>query len=166
MYRINITDQSLHFSSGHMTIYGDGAKETIHGHTFVVKVSIGLDDSSPDEVIPFEYFKNSIVKVCKEWNEKLLLPAKSSFLKIISKTEDEIELYLCKKHYVLPTDEVVFLETGNISVEALASTFCHRFVSHLDQDLVKRRVFDVEVTIEEIPGYSVTFVWRPRTIKN
>lgn len=159
LHEIHISKEALKFSAAHMTVFPDGTKEALHGHNYTVQVSLELADISLSKMLSFSYFKKIMKKISSEWDEKVLIPAKCPFLRVISQSEVEIELVLCKKRYIFPAEEVVLLELDNITTETLSAEYGRIFLGQLDSKLLGSSIRAVRVRVEEIPGQGATFSW-------
>lgn len=158
-FRIQIRKEALKFSSAHMTVFPDGTKENLHGHNYRSVLKLEFEKASLDEMLPFSDLKASMRKICSEWDEMILLPEKCPFLKVLKRDEISVEIEVCKRRYVFPTPEVVFLPTDNVTSESLSKIFCERMVSALSGPAMERaRVRTVEVQIEEMTGQGASYV--------
>ena len=149
--RVVVGKQSHKFSSAHMTVFADGTKERLHGHDYSVQVELQLKDDS--SFVEFRQVKTVLVALCSEWDERLLLPARSKFLKI-QKQSSELEFTLCGARYVLPAEECVMLPVDNVTVESLAAELAAKFSSAWRKDVALPELASIEVVITETPGQS------------
>ena len=141
-----------------MTVFPDGTKEALHGHNYSVEASIETADVSLNEMVSFSYFKGILKGICDHWDEKVLVAENCPFLEMKNLVSAEVEFVLCRKRYVLPREEVVFLPVDNITVENLSEEFCNRFVKKIDS-AVLQKITEVSIKIEESPGQGATFFW-------
>ncbi len=162
--QIHIRKEKLKFSAAHMTVFPDGTKEALHGHNYQVELGLVLKDSSFEKMISFSVFKAALSEICESWDEKVLLASENPFLKEIKKEKKELEFMLCKKRYVLPTEEVEFLPVENISSECLAQHFLELFVKKMGSKQLKKTVTEIFVRIEESPGQGATAFWSAQSI--
>lgn len=160
-YRVSIRKEALKFSSAHMTVFPDGTKESLHGHNYRTEISLDLAEASLEKMLPFATLKRALRGICEQWDEKLLLAARCPFLSLRTEgvAADEIEFWLCGRHYVLPRAEVELLPVTNITTETLAAEACARLLTALGstfaQDYGVRRL---ELRIDEITGQGVAFI--------
>ena len=165
--RVYFRKEAFKFSAAHMTVFPDGSKESLHGHNYTTEISFDLREnsqgSSQSSLVPFSFFKDAIREICKNWDEKFLLPKTCPFLKILSQTQQEIEFHLCQKRYVFPTEDVLILEIANISAEALAQEFSRQLLTRLDPIVVEREILGMTVRIDESPGQGASTHWQPNT---
>lgn len=159
VYCIKIRKEALKFSAAHMTVFADGTKENLHGHNYCTELKVEFENFSLREMLPFSELKRVMREICEEWDEMVLLPERCEFLKLIGKSGPGVEIEVCGKRYVFPTEETLFLPTDNVTTESLSQIFCHRVIESLSKgDLARAKVRSVEVLIEEIPGQGASYV--------
>lgn len=161
-YRIRIRKEALKFSAAHMTVFRDGTKERLHGHNYRTELGVEFSDFAPDHsletMVSFSEFKSILKNLCGAWDEKVLLPAKCPFLKIISKSVSSAEIELCGKRYVFPADEVEFLPVDNITTETLARILSDAFVAALPKEMIQKgRITRIDMTVDETEGQGATY---------
>jgi 6-pyruvoyltetrahydropterin/6-carboxytetrahydropterin synthase len=157
-YRIRIRKEALKFSAAHMTFFPDGSKEALHGHNYRTEVRIEMAESSLEAMLPFADVKNVMREICSEWDEKVLLPERCPFMKIVSRGEST-EIVASGKRYVFPSDEVVFLPADNVTSESLARAFCERLTGAIPRaDLERAGVRSIEAIVEEMTGQGASYV--------
>ena len=155
--RIHIRKESFKFASAHMTLFEDGTKEPLHGHNYGVELSFEFrPQSSALPLIPFSKLKGPMTDLCKSWDEKVFLPSKSKEFSIRKKSRDETDFILCKKRYVLPTEEIVFLELENITAESLAEELCKTYLKRFSMSFLKNAFSAIQVRVDESPGQGAS----------
>jgi 6-pyruvoyltetrahydropterin/6-carboxytetrahydropterin synthase len=157
-YLLSIQKETFKFSSAHMAVFADGTKEPLHGHNYFTHISFQLKEASFQNFVPFSYFKELINQLCQEWDSKVLIAANCPYLEKRVSTVAETEFVLCGKRYVIPSDEILFLELENVTVELLAALFCKKLVAAIRSDLLSTMITGIQVQIEETPGQSSTFL--------
>ncbi len=158
-FRIQIRKEALKFSAAHLTVFPDGTKENLHGHNYRTVVKVEFEMHSLETMLPFSELKTAMRRICREWDEKILLAEKNPFGKILGQGPRDFETEICGKRYVFPADEVVLLPVDNITTESLARVFCERLVASLPRaELEKARVRSVETQIEEMLGQGASYV--------
>lgn len=160
LYSIRIRKEALKFAAAHMTVFPDGTKEALHGHQYMPTVTVSMIENEFKEMIPFSEIKKGMTAIAKEWDEKILLATQNPYFKVIKKTKSSLDFTLCKKRYVLPVEEVVLLETQNITCEDLAKVYFERLYSKV-RALKKAEIMGVSVDIEESPGQGATYHFHP-----
>ncbi len=159
IYRIKIRKEALKFSAAHMTFFADGTKENLHGHNYRTELRVEFEKFSLAEMLPFSDLKQGMKKICREWDEMVLLPERCPFLKVTGKSGPSVEIEACGKRYVFPADETLFLPTDNVTTESLAEIFCRRMIALLSKDsLMEAKVRSIEVIIEEMLGQGASYV--------
>jgi 6-pyruvoyltetrahydropterin/6-carboxytetrahydropterin synthase len=157
-YIISIQKEALKFSSAHMTVFPDGTKESIHGHNFRTRITLGTTVSNLENMLPFKDIKEKLTIICDEWDEKLLLAKDCRFFKILRNSSNSIEFELCKKRYLVPSDELCLLETDNITTESLAKIATEKFIKLYGKSRLKsQKVIWVQLQIEEIQGQGSSY---------
>eukprot|EP01064_Diplonema_japonicum_P008796 TRINITY_DN16233_c0_g1_i2.p1 TRINITY_DN16233_c0_g1~~TRINITY_DN16233_c0_g1_i2.p1 ORF type:complete len:182 (+),score=40.32 TRINITY_DN16233_c0_g1_i2:30-548(+) len=154
--RIRLFKQRQRFAAAHFTIYPDGKAERLHGHNYTAEVVLHAKRENLDEglLVPFQVVKDTIQCICEAWNERVLIPTKSRFLKI-RETDTQYELALetplLMKHYSLPKEDVVLLSCDNISSENMAVMTLEKFMDQLPDSI--RAVTDkITITVSEGSG--------------
>jgi 6-pyruvoyltetrahydropterin/6-carboxytetrahydropterin synthase len=155
----HIKKEALKFASAHMTVFPDGTKEALHGHNYRTQVSIDLKSIELSRMVPFSVIKSAMKKICDEWDEKVLLARACPFFKLVASDARETEFVLCGKRYVLPTDEIVFIDRDNVTTETLSAEFCRRLIGLLDLQILER-ISGIEVRIEEMIGQGASYIWK------
>lgn len=157
VYEIRIRKEALKFASSHMTVFPDGTKEALHGHQYQPTITLKLKDASFEAMLPFSEVKNSMKKIAKLWDERVLLATENPHFKILKHSKNEIEFTLCNKRYVIPSDEVVLLKVDNITCENLARAYYEFLQSDLHAIFSNKNIQSVSVYIEESPGQGASY---------
>lgn len=159
-YRIHIRKEAQKFSCSHMTVFADGTKEALHGHNYIPEISLKLKRASLQSMLPFVEVKKAMKAVSAAWDEKLLLPDRCPFFKVMDESDREIEFTLCGKRYVIPREETIRLPVDNVTAESLAEQYFAQWRERASPDLLSENVLEVEVRIDEICGQGASYVWR------
>ena len=155
--RVHIRKEAYKFSSAHMTVFADGTKERLHGHNYQVEVEVELPRADVSQMVEFRAIKDVVKSLCQAWDEHVLLPRLCPFLTIVQETATELEFRLCGVRYVLPRDEVIQLNTDNITSESLAELFCGELVAQFNGSAT--RILSAVVRIDETPGQGASYEW-------
>jgi len=139
-----------------MTVFPNGSKERLHGHNFEVTLAVDLLGEDP-ELLDFGLLKKALQEQCDSWRERLLLPAKSVHLEILSETNGELEFRLCGKRYLVPADEALLLPVQNVVVESLARVFAQCLIERLGTALRPDLVVGLRLTVSESRGQGATY---------
>jgi 6-pyruvoyltetrahydropterin/6-carboxytetrahydropterin synthase len=156
-YEIRIRKEALKFAASHMTVFPDGTKEALHGHNYFPTLTLTVRDASFEAMLPFSHFKAGMRKIAQAWDEKVLIASRNPFFRLLRQDTNELEFTLCGKRYVLPADEVVVLDTDNISCETLARAYFDSLTAQLPEEFASENVRSVSVYIEESPGQGVAY---------
>jgi 6-pyruvoyltetrahydropterin/6-carboxytetrahydropterin synthase len=131
----------------------------LHRHNYQLRVDISVPQLNPDLGMAFDFndVKPMIRRLCDELDERILIPAKSPYVKIkISGKQTEVKF--ADKEYVFPTEDTASLPLSNISSEELARHLCDLLVAEM-KDL--KHWTEIQVNVEETRGQSVSYR-RPR----
>lgn len=156
---IRIRKEEFKFSSAHMTVYPDGTKEALHGHNYSLGISIKLDSSAFDKMVPMSAFKAGLRALCEVWDEKVLLPKICPFLTIVSQSKSELEFTLCEKRYVFPKDEIEFLNIPSITVELLSQEILRELLKRYQDLRILDSISAIKAEIEETSGQGALSLW-------
>lgn len=129
----------------------------LHGHTYAVSVRIE-GEKNGEFIIDFEIIKNIILKICKRLDHKILIAEKDKRLNIRKKDDIIIDVINKKKHYVFPSEDVVFLALDSLSAESLCKYFAENIfheLKSLDYDNIKRICVRVDEGIGQGAGCSM-----------
>ncbi len=169
--RIRLAKETFKFSSTHFTVLSATEAERLHGHNYQVSVECDLSGVGPLGMgFEFNQLKPHIKRLTNLWDERVLIQKNCPILAV---REEEIRSTPhwvidlngenLNRSYRFPKDEVVFLDTVNITSEELARLFAFalaqawRGTAKNDADLASR-VRALAVTVEETRGQSATFV--------
>jgi 6-pyruvoyltetrahydropterin/6-carboxytetrahydropterin synthase len=127
----SIEVSGIDFSAGHFVSEG-GKCERLHGHNYQVTVRISGEIDSQGMVIDFRVLKAHLRSLCKEWDHRLLLPARSSQIKISTKGE-KTEVKTPDRDYSFPSKDVLILDVTETTAEELARILAERLGEILRQ---------------------------------
>jgi 6-pyruvoyltetrahydropterin/6-carboxytetrahydropterin synthase len=132
---INGINANLRFSSAHIIPNHDFCGH-IHGHSYFVDVEIeGEQSGLYDFVVDFKDVKDSVSKICKKLDHRLLIPIFNNKIKFKSsnitknidldffKNKEYIEFKIQEKEYKIPKVDTVLLPLKHSSAEELAKYF-------------------------------------------
>ena len=159
---VHLAKESFKFSSTHFTIFSASQAERLHGHNYQVKCDIELSniDSTIGMAFDFNLIKPEIKALCDEIDERILIAAKSPYLKF-KHVGESIEMQFATRRYLFPKEDCKELALVNITSEELARYFCEKLWSRLDQlrdENAKAPQFEsLQISIEETRGQSVSF---------
>jgi 6-pyruvoyltetrahydropterin/6-carboxytetrahydropterin synthase len=162
-FRVVLEKENFKFSCSHFTILGPDSAERLHGHNYYVRVELELLKLDPTLGMAFDFneVKPLVRDVLEELDERVLLPAKSPFLQIESKTGTVAAVLTIgdrKKRYELPEEDVMLLATVNITSEELSRLIAEKIASGLRaKPAVGQRIRSLAVSVEETRGQSVVY---------
>ncbi len=128
----SIEVSGIGFSAGHFVSEG-GKCERLHGHNYQVTVRISGEINSQGMVIDFRVIKAHLRGLCKEWDHRVLLPAHSSQIKIITSGE-LTEVKTPDREYSFPTKDVLILDIIETTAEELAKILAERLGATLKHE--------------------------------
>lgn len=159
-HKIHIRKEALKFASAHMTVFPDGTKEALHGHGYSTDLTVEVKSIELEDLISFDVFKKTLKTLCDRWDEKVLLPEKCPHLKVIERKGKSTEFELCKKRYVIPSDEVEWIPADNITTESLADVLMSELIEALKKQQVLKAVHSLELRVDESPGQGASCRWK------
>lgn len=155
MYRIHLAKEPFKFSCSHFTILAADRAERLHGHNYQLRVDISLAAVDPELGMAFDFnaVKPLIRGFCDRLDERILLPAKSKFVRIVEQG-DQVEVSFAAKRYSFPKEDTLALPVVNISSEELARYAAATLAPEMQKlpHWQKLRVW-----VEETRGQSVSF---------
>jgi 6-pyruvoyltetrahydropterin/6-carboxytetrahydropterin synthase len=156
--RICIEKESIKFSCSHFTIFGPLEAEALHGHNYYVTAEFGLREIDPHLGMAFDFnlLKPLLKEEVDKLDERVLIPKNSPFLKV-EKTFDQIKVSHGKKSYAFPKEDVLELDTVNITSEELARDFAKRIQSRLSEHKEFARISSLTIGIQETRGQTVFY---------
>ncbi len=158
-FEIRIRKEALKFAASHMTVFPDGTKESLHGHQYQPTLTVTLKDASFEKMISFSEFKVAMKKIAALWDEKVLIATENPHYEEVKHGKTSLEFNLCKKRYVLPTDEVILLKTDNITCENLAKSYFEFLKAELEEAFASSNIRSISVYIEESPGQGAAYIY-------
>jgi 6-pyruvoyltetrahydropterin/6-carboxytetrahydropterin synthase len=155
MFVLHLAKEPFKFSCSHFTILAPDRAERLHGHNYQVRVDIEVNDIDPELGFAFDFnaVKPLIRGFCIELDERILLPAKSPFLKITN-SAGEVEVRFNGKRYVFPSQDTLPLPLSNITAEELARYTCERLIEGMAGFT---KWTGLSVRIEETRGQSASY---------
>eukprot|EP01080_Neovahlkampfia_damariscottae_P001313 gene1313-11396_t len=149
---INISKEDIKFSSGHFTIFSKTSREPLHGHNFKVSMNLTGEVNSNGMINNYQIFKKKLRNICKEFDEKFLIPKNSSFLNI-KENEKEIFVNFQNEEIKFPKNDVLILPLRNITGEELSSHIASLMKNELDQE---EEISRITISVSSGDGQSVS----------
>lgn len=166
--RIRLSKETFKFSSTHFTLFSESTAERLHGHNYQVSVECELKNvDSMGMGFEFNELKPLIKSLSSKWDERVLLPKLSPLLKIREELVRKTPHYVVDfssptgdRSYRFPKDEVLLLETVNVTSEELARLFAQLLARKWKSKggALADRIKSLSVTIEETRGQSAAYI--------
>jgi 6-pyruvoyltetrahydropterin/6-carboxytetrahydropterin synthase len=157
-YALFLKKQNFKFSSSHFTIFSEKSAEFLHGHNYQVAVKILIDTVNPktEMAVDFNVIKKAVRTVCDQMDEKILLPKKSTFLKISASPhyKKHTEVRFQDRVYCFPDNEIFYVDANNITSESLARFIHEKLEDTLESALSFEKL---SVTIYETAGQAASY---------
>ncbi len=156
-FRVRLEKENFKFSCSHFTLFGPSEAERLHGHNYYVSVEIGLKALDPVLGMAFDFndVKPLVRKLTEAWDERVLLPGRSPYLKIEAK-DDSFVVSFGKKKYEFPQEDALVLPTVNVTSEELARLLAENLAAALKtNEGLEPRLDSLTVGVEETRGQSV-----------
>ena len=150
MWTLKISKDRHKFSSSHFTIFSKDDAEPLHGHNYYVGLEVqGKNLDEQELLVDIVKLKNQLSQVLEAWDEKVLLPKHSPYLKL-TKTGDSIKVEYSKRKYTFPSSEVEVLDVKNVTMESLAKLVSDKLSAHIKN-------FSYTVSVRESQGQEASF---------
>lgn len=155
---IEISKDYLHFNAGHFTLFSATEREDLHGHTFYVAAEV--DSPVGDDGLAFDYnlFKSALKALCDELDEKVLLPERSPYLRLLETDGYIVAEFADERIPFLPRD-VKTVPVRNITVEELAPWFLARLRAR--REISALDLLRVLIRVSSGPGQWACVEWKP-----
>jgi 6-pyruvoyltetrahydropterin/6-carboxytetrahydropterin synthase len=138
---------NIRFSSAHIIHEYDKCGR-LHGHTYAVHTKIFGEPDDKGIIVDFSLLKNSLRELVGMLDHSILIPEKSSILKI-EKQKESVKLSALGKTFVFPKSDCVFLPVKSTSAENLASYILERLLLKIK---FLGKIETVEIGVDE--GYG------------
>jgi 6-pyruvoyltetrahydropterin/6-carboxytetrahydropterin synthase len=160
VFRIRLAKENFKFSCSHFTIFGPNTAESLHGHNYYISAELALTGVKDDLGMAFDFndVKPLLRSLADHLDEKVLLPAKSKYLKT-SNEGKQVVVTFDQKTYSFPESDVLVLPLVNITSEELARHFAESFVAKIksSNNVDLKKIRSVSIGIEETRGQTVFY---------
>lgn len=162
-YKIRLAKDTFKFSATHFTLFSASRAERLHGHNYQVAVEIDVADLD-GRGMTFEFgpLKAKIKHLTEAWDERVLLPGRSPWLRFES-VDDRAAAHTAvrfnDRYYCFPNSDLLRLDADNITAEELARLFTSQLLEQWLMQLDRteqERVLAVTTLIEETRGQSAS----------
>ena len=163
VFQVFVAKEKFKFNAAHFIAY-KGYRERLHGHNY--RASIRLEGTpnagvgADGYVVDFGEIKGIMTTLCKELNERFLLPERSDVLDIKESVDGRSVHLGCEdgSSFAFPLSDVARLPIVHSSAEELARYLCDRVVRTFTiARLRKRNVRLVEVAVAEAPAQEARY---------
>lgn len=146
------------FNAAHFIAY-KGFRECLHGHNYSVSVKlIGRRLGHDGYLLDFGDVKTVVTKLCKELNEKFILPVYSDALEI---TYDGKQVNLVcedRSQFSFPRTDVAELPIFHSSAEEISRYLWKRIISEFTPEtLLSRGIHTLQICVAEMPNQQACF---------
>lgn len=144
--KIDGWESRIRFSASHIVPTIEKC-ERLHGHDYAVHLSVEGEPDSSGMIMDFILLKRVLREIVEELDHKVLLPAKSSLIKI--EEGDPTRIQVGEKSYSLPAEDVSIIDIGAASAEHLAQYILKKLVKEIE---IPKSVNSLSVGVDEGPG--------------
>lgn len=145
---INGWQSNIRFSSAHI-IHEYEKCGRLHGHTYAIHVKISGDVDNKGIIIDFSILKEKLKEIANHLDHKVLIPEKSSIVKIQKNTKEGVKITALGKTFIFPFSDCIFLPIASTSAENIAQYMLNYLIKNLD---IPPRVKCIEIGVDE--GYG------------
>lgn len=142
--RINGWNAKIQFSSAHVIPEYEKCGR-LHGHTYAIHAKIYGKLDEKGIIMDFSFLKEKLKDISKKLDHKVLIPERSSIVKIIKK-DGFIKLKFFGKKYVFPIGDCVLLPICSTSAESLSSYILDQLVEMIS---TQKQVEKIEIGVDE-----------------
>ena len=135
---------NIRFSSAHIIPEYEKCGR-LHGHTYAVHAKVTGKPDKKGIIIDFSLLKEVLKKIVNELDHKILIPEKSSAVKI-KKENESVKVTSLGKTYVFPLNDCVFLPINSTSAENLASYILKKFIEKMS---LQKSLQNIEIGVDE-----------------
>lgn len=142
---LELARADIGFSAAHFSIH-QGRSERLHGHNYLVRVTVHGAIGEEGTVVDFAALKAELRALCAELDERMLVPLGSPQVDV-EETADGVRLSEGSRHFLIPSGDVVLLPVVNTTCECLAAHLLSRLRARLGSTSYRLRLL-----VEETPG--------------
>jgi 6-pyruvoyltetrahydropterin/6-carboxytetrahydropterin synthase len=149
----------LYFRSASHILPGFSKCERLHGHNYVVKVTIDYQQSGTDFLLDFRDVNLIIQSIIRKMDHKILLPGNSKTINITSIMDDINWLVRTEgKEYSFPKKDVFILEKVNQTTSENLAKFFHELISEKLEEYTSQCLeLQLKVRIAETAGNEASY---------
>jgi 6-pyruvoyltetrahydropterin/6-carboxytetrahydropterin synthase len=158
-FQVRVTKDYLVFCSGHFISYEGDKCERLHGHNY--RTAIEMEGALDRNYYVFDFIalKRLSRALTDELDHRMMLPTRNALIRV-EPTPRGLHVRYRDREWLFPTDDCVLLPIENTTAELLARYLGQRLLDVLEREY-RFRPDVLRVEVEESPGQSATFEWRP-----
>jgi len=150
-FKVHVEKDYLKFNAAHFMAY-PGFREALHGHNYRVSVEVEGEVGPQGYVLDFGVVKDVARRVCKRFDEKVLLPANSDCLRV--RTDGgQVVVHYETDEFRFPLADVVMVPIIHSSAEELARHLAGEIRREL-RELGIDHLHSIQIGVEETPGQA------------
>ena len=150
-FSIEVAKDYFNFASAHFLIFGNGRRESLHGHNYQVSVALEGELDKAGVVLDFITFKPLVKRICDSLDHRTLIQTASPTIEIRRRVH-EVELRYKKQKIILPRQDVILLPLVNTSTELLAEYVAGQIRRNVRRMFPGNKIRYLEVGVEEARG--------------
>ncbi len=151
-YCVRVAGEALRFSAAHFITLSAGEVEPLHGHDYRVAAEIAAPLGLHGYVADFIAVEQALKDLIGILDHRTLLPERHPDFRVDVRDE-EIEIALAARRWILPRRDCSLLPVRNTTAEALAGYLAAGLCEKLAQQGVHPTT-SVRVEVFESPGFS------------
>lgn len=124
---IEIHDDALKFSAGHLMHLSSTVRETMHGHDYKVSASFMIAIKEQGMNFDCRVYKEKMKKLCEKLDYHFILPGNSPYLKI-TKNKNKFILIAKKETLTFAKKDAIILPITNVTLEELSYWFLSKLL--------------------------------------
>lgn len=146
-FAVSVHPGELHFNAAHFITFNNSC-ENLHGHNFHLRIQAWGDNNSDAFVIDFVQLNRLAAGICRELNDKVLLPGSSEEIRV-QEQDGQIEVSSYDKRFSLPAGNCLVLPIANTTAEMLAWYIMETLIPLLERHSSLTQVETLELAVEE-----------------
>jgi 6-pyruvoyltetrahydropterin/6-carboxytetrahydropterin synthase len=155
-FRVRVAKDYLVFASGHFAVFTETARESLHGHNYMLAVSVEGPLDTFGFVLDFSVLKKMARRIVDSIDHKVLLAARCPGLAYRQEGDRTHIAWNGKEIYSLPTSEVIMLPVANTTVELMAEYLSGRFQAEF-AEAGYHSLTSLELELDENNGQTVFY---------
>ena len=154
---IELAKEYMKFSAAHFTIFSASERERLHGHNFRVAAELTAPVGPNGMCFSYKVFKRTLVDLCTELDEYLLLAADSPHLSISEDAQDYVVEFAGETMRFLKSDTLL-LPIRNATVEEYSHYLVNRIVEN-ENAILEYDVREMTIKVSSGAGQWGSATW-------